>query len=314
MPKWITINEPTVISACGYILGSHAPGKQTVYVPGMSHLLRKTVPGYAKWCKKGFKCAGRVLGNLLKAHNDVYAALKAMPHGDKAQISLVHQMALFEGPSYNPAIPEMQALFAHDVVMNFLKTGHYHYPIPGGRPVTFYDERAPKSLDFFGLNFYATVTLNPDPKGEKGETMTDMVWAIRPHSLYKALKEVATLGVPIIITENGIPDAKDDRREKWIIGYMNAVKKAMDEGEDVRGFYYWSLLDNFEWNMGHNKKFGLYEVDTLSNDPKKKVRRLRKGAEVYRDYVMVPQASEKSGNESISHSASTLASNPSSMT
>jgi beta-glucosidase len=311
---WLTINEPTVVSACGYVLGSHAPGKQAIYVPGLSKVLRQTVPGYARWCRKGLTLAGRVLGNMLKAHCDVYEALKQMPHGDASKISLVHQMALFEGPSYNPAISEMRAMFANDVFINFFKTGQYYYPVDAAKGVRFSDSRAPKSLDFIGLNFYATVTLNPDPTCEKGETLTDMVWAIRPHSMYEALKKIATLGVPIMITENGIPDAKDDRREKWIVGYMNALKRAIDEGIDVSGFFFWSLLDNFEWNMGHNKKFGLYAVDTLSNDPTKKERRLREGSKAYRDYVQVAQSQEKSGNESILHSPRTFPSNPSSIT
>jgi beta-glucosidase len=128
----------------------------------------------------------------------------------------------------------------------------------------------------------------PAPTAPEGTEMTDMtMWAIRPQSLYDAIKEISVLHIPIFITENGICDAKDDRREKWIIGYSNALQKAIQDGYNVQAYCYWSLLDNFEWNMGHNKKFGLYAVDTLSADPYKKERRLREGAKAYRDYVKV---------------------------
>ncbi len=178
-------------------------------------------------------------------------------------------------------------IFAHEVVLEFLKTGEFKYDI-GGKHISFIDQRAPQSFDFIGLNFYAPVTFAPWPTCEPGEIMTDMdVWPIRPQSLYEAIKAISVLKVPIIITENGIPDAKDDRRERWIIGYTDALKKAIEDGYDVRGYYYWSLLDNYEWNMGHDKKFGLYAVDTASADPAAKTRRLRDGAKAFRDYFLV---------------------------
>ncbi len=293
---WNTINEPTVISACGYILGSHAPGEQAIFVPGLSYLLRKAVPGYssASGCYLGFRRAACVLFNLFKAHNDAYAAIKSAPNGKNSKVGIVHQMSRFSGLKGvpNPAIGEMNDMFAHDLFMKFFRKGEFDYPIIVGRDVKLFDKRAPLSLDFIGLNFYASVTLAPAPTAEKGETMTDMVWAIRPHSMYEGIKEVSKLGVPIMITENGIPDAKDDRRAQWIIGYSNALKKAIDEGYDVRGYYYWSLFDNYEWNMGHDKKFGLYEVDTLSDDPTKKTRTLREGAKPFRDYLKLPRNQE----------------------
>ena len=271
---WCTINEPTVVSCCGYIMGSHAPGVQD-----------------------DFNKAGLVLGHLLKAHVCTYTALKRMPHGDKSQICLVHQCAKFEALNRTYLKPlnsisklmaaKFQRMFAHEVVMHFFKTGEFKYQIDKEHTIGFVDKRAPKSLDFIGLNFYADVLLGPWPTSRPGETMTDMIWAIRPNDFYNAIKEIASLGVPIIVTENGIPDAKDDRREQWITRYTNALKKAIDDGYDVRGYYYWSLLDNYEWNMGHDKKFGLYEVDTASSDPNAKTRCLRDGAKAYRDYFKV---------------------------
>jgi beta-glucosidase len=293
---WCTINEPTVISACGYVLGSHSPGKKD-----QASLLRPfTKDVLLSQFSHNYETAAFVLGNLFKAHIETYAAIKSMPYGDKAMVSIIHQMENFnphvkgglQGCLFNPLSNRLaeyfERIFGHKMFMDFFKTGCFKYDIPGGRSITFEDKRAPKSLDFIGLDFYADVLFGPAPECENGEEMTDMiVWAVRPQSMYNAIKEISALNVPIIITENGICDAQDDKREKWIVGYNNAIAQAIADGYDVRGYCYWSLLDNFEWNMGHNKKFGLYEVDTLSNDPVCKKRTLRKGSEAYRDYVHV---------------------------
>ncbi len=284
---WCTINEPTVISACGYIMGSHAPG-----------------------IKNRRYRAGRVLLNLCRAHVEVYYAIKKLPYGDQCKVCLVHQIAKFEPRQGHPLRPlnsinkilakTFNKNFAHDVILDFFKTGDFSYHVVGNKYIEARDERAPHSLDFIGLNFYASVTLGPWPTCHYGETMTDMVWAIRPHSMYEGIKDVARLGVPIVITENGIPDARDDRREQWIVGNLNAVKRAMIEGYDIRGFFYWSFLDNFEWNMGHEKKFGLYAVDTLSPHMKDKKRTLRKGSLAYRDYFITASNDTKSNKILIS--------------
>lgn len=278
---WNTINEPTVISACGYILGSHAPGEQGIRIPGLPRKARDN---------SRFIKAGEVLFNLFVAHCDAYELIKSLPNGKDSKVSIVHQMSRFDRTSVQAkfAKKEMNRMFAHKTFMKFFKTGIFEYPLPKGTLAKF-DERGPNSFDFVGLNFYAPVTLTPDPGCMPGETMTDMVWAIRPHGLYKGIKELSELGKPVIITENGIPDGTDDRRAKWIVGYSNALKRALDEGYDVQGFYYWSLLDNYEWNMGHNRKFGLYKVNTKSPHLKDKKRTLREGSKEYINYFRLPE-------------------------
>ena len=85
--------------------------------------------------------------------------------------------------------------------------------------------------------------------------------------------QISEIGLPIYVTENGIPDDKDDRRADWIQRYGYAMWRAMQDGADVRGFYYWSLLDNFEWAEGYTMRFGLYAVDFETQE-----RTLRQGA------------------------------------
>ena len=88
---------------------------------------------------------------------------------------------------------------------------------------------------------------------------TDMPYGLYAEGFYEAIKHVDTaIQKPIYITENGISDNRDERRV-WIKRYLYALHKAMEEGCDVRGYIYWSLMDNYEWDMGYHQKFGLYE-------------------------------------------------------
>ena len=179
----------------------------------------------------------------------------------------------------------------NDVIMHFLKTGQlflmyyllsHHYSCE------------PNCNDFIGLNFYSRVVIksnildsvwnmnfNKDTFGKpscfQGEVMTDMQYPVYPEGLYDAIKAVAKLGKPIYITENGVPDGRDDRRPLFIERYLYAMSRAIKEGCDVRGYFYWSLMDNFEWDEGYTKKFGLYEVDFATQK-----RTLRPGAKCYK--------------------------------
>ena len=89
-----------------------------------------------------------------------------------------------------------------------------------------------------------------------------MGWEVYPEGLYRALKEIKRYtSKPIYITENGIADEKDTRRARYIEDHLLVINKAIADGFDIRGYYYWSLLDNFEWAHGFEGKFGLYSVD-----------------------------------------------------
>ena len=150
------------------------------------------------------------------------------------------------------------------------------------------NEKAIKSTDFFGLNYYSHVHLKfqfnryefftnvyPDK-----DIMTDMPYTIYPEGLYRAIHQVKSIGKPIIITENGIADAKEDRRALFIRRYIFAVNRALNEGIDIKGYFYWSLMDNFEWAEGYDMKFGLYQVDFNTQK-----RTLRNGSRKFIDII-----------------------------
>ncbi len=111
--------------------------------------------------------------------------------------------------------------------------------------------------------------------------MTDMPYASYPEGFYKALKDMNTLKVPIYVTENGISDAKDDRREHFIKEHLSALHKALKEGCDIRGYYYWTFVDNYEWDMGYTQKFGLYKLDHATQK-----RTLRTGSRIYAETAL----------------------------
>lgn len=265
---WCILNEPASYVFQGYINAEFPPG-----------------------ASNDFHKAGTVLRNMLLAHELVYKSIKQLPRGNESQIGFVHQYLPFESYSGWRPLEVFPALFLNyifnDVVIKFLKTGEFLFALPcsiiPAMANVFIDDEVKKifpefniqskpSFDFFGLNFYSRVVVkqqhwNPFtkdvvvPSCMDGEVMTDMPYAMYSEGLYKAIVDVSEFGVPIYITENGIADEKDDRREQFLKDYLFALSRAIDEGYDVRGWFYWTLMDNFEWNNGFFPHFGLYAVD-----------------------------------------------------
>lgn len=265
---WFTINEPEILAAMGHIVGVFPPGARSV------------------------QRAGEVLANLLHAHTAVYEALKSKPAGQSVRIGIVKN--IFQMDPYRRWSPlDWWGARAADRLMNerilqYFERGVFELVMPPLVSVRYENAAGPRSLDVVGLNYYSHLTLSAEPwtkararvRLRPHEVPTDMIFAAYPEGLYRALMEIKRLGVPIYVTENGIADAKDDRRADWIRRYLFALQRAMQDGVDVRGFYYWSLIDNFEWVEGYDMRFGLYEVDYATQ-----ARRLRPGGAVYREVV-----------------------------
>lgn len=113
-----------------------------------------------------------------------------------------------------------------------------------------------KHQDFIGLNYYFVQGLM-----FRKLPRSDMGWRIYPEGLYQTIMELTRFGKPIYITENGLADAEDSRRAKFIEEHLTWMRRAITDGADVRGYFHWSLLDNFEWVDGFRPRFGLIEVD-----------------------------------------------------
>ena len=267
---WCTINEPGVVAVQGYFSGMFPPGKQN---PQMAAI---------------------VLKNLLLSHVETYKALKKMKNGSSAKIGLVKNINQFDPwrrwHILDWVISYYSNSFFNESTITFLKTGKFKVRIPGILNLVYENMDAKDSLDFFGLNYYSHNHLKfkfslkkPfDLKYFPQDTLTDMPYVIYGEGMYRAIKFVSKMNVPIIITENGIADAIDDRRELYIKKYLFAISKAISDGYDVRGYFYWSLMDNFEWAFGYDMKFGLYSVNHDTQ-----VRKLRNGAKFFIDVVKV---------------------------
>ena len=119
--------------------------------------------------------------------------------------------------------------------------------------------------DFVGVNAYTRHRIGPDGwlPNEEGVELTDTGWEFWPRALESALRRAwdATGGRTLIATESGVATGDDTRRIAYIDAAVAGTRRAMDDGVDVRGFIYWSALDNFEWQLGYGPRFGLIEVD-----------------------------------------------------
>jgi len=117
--------------------------------------------------------------------------------------------------------------------------------------------------DYVGVQCYTKMVLGPDgvvtdPNAE----LTDMGYLYWPQCVETTVRRAAELtGVPIIVTENGIGTADDEQRIRYLGEALEGVRTLLAEGLDVRGYFQWSLLDNFEWTFGYRPRFGIVEVD-----------------------------------------------------
>ena len=107
--------------------------------------------------------------------------------------------------------------------------------------------------------------------------MSDLGWEIYPAGLGRLARVWARRsGLPVYVTENGIADAVDAKRASFLIEHLTELGRVVADGVDVRGYFHWSLTDNFEWAEGYAPRFGLFEVDYTTQE-----RRARPSAHVY---------------------------------
>jgi beta-glucosidase len=268
--RWITLNEPVVVTWNGHIEGSHAPG-----------------------LKLGLD-AFPVAHHQLLGHGLAVAALRAATPGVPVGIT----------NNYGPCHPatdsaeDVAAAAFRDALHNHLYTdpvllGRYPellLPLTGDtvRDGDLATISAP--TDFLGVNYYFPELVRADPDDVFGAgsaewpdpARTAFGWPVVPAALTETLttlRDRYPALPPVYVTENGAayedtvgPDGtvEDPQRVSYLDGHLRAVRAAIDAGVDVRGYYCWSLLDNFEWAEGFSKRFGLVHVDfgTLARTPK----------------------------------------------
>lgn len=243
---WATLNEPTVLAQGGY-LGTRWP------------------PGSGSFA--GYRAA---LTNMLHAHLEGYRAIKSVR--PEARVGLVVAM-----PRYDPkrALRRDRVVARlHDWVFNgnVLAALAEDVLLP---PLTFRPRRMlglSKSYDWLGLNYYGRYRVRFAPlaygsafgrheQTDSIRTATSDWGETHPEGLTRQLRRLARLGVPLYVTENGVFEDRAGRQQEYLRAHVEALDRALAEGIDVRGYFWWTLVDNFEWAEGWGTPFGLLALD-----------------------------------------------------
>jgi beta-glucosidase len=250
---WITINEPQVVLAAGYIEGVHPP------------------------LKKDLKHVDRPAIGMVRSHALAYHRLHelARNRGQEIRIGMAHHLRVYEPASkWNP-LDRFAARLLDDLgnwsMVDALETGVLRIRIPFTLNVQHEIPEARGTQDFVGVNYYSRdlIQLNLAAPGflkrlvRKNAARNDLGWEIHPEGLYKILRAVNRRmpNRPILITENGTADHRDAFRSKFIVDHLAWLSRAINEGIPVENYCHWSFLDNYEWSEGFEPRFGLYEVN-----------------------------------------------------
>ena len=291
--SWATLNEPWCIAFLGHSSGEHAPG--------------------ATDTPSSFVAAH----HLMLAHHSAIGVMRQTSPRDEDRLGIV--LNLIPAWPQSETEEDRAAARAVDAISNGLFTDavfHGTYPqhvldLHDRYEVTdqidmYSLDKAVQPIDFLGVNYYNInhVEHHPDadpmrpwPGADRARIatppgfLTEMNWGVEPDGLTWMLERVATEhpGVPILICENGAayvdevgPDGliNDVNRISYLKSHIEAIRVAIDRGADVRGYFLWSLLDNFEWARGYAKRFGIVRVDLETME-----RTLKASGAWYRDFI-----------------------------
>ena len=181
---------------------------------------------------KGIISYFKALNNLVGAHIKSFKILKSI--NSDFQIGIASNNTYFEG-----ILKKLANWWINEHFLNQVK----------------------EYQDFVGLNYYFHSKVNFGFNKNENKNVSDLGWELYPEGIYWVLLNLKKYNKPIFITENGLADAKDLKRSEFIKETINYVKKAKADGVDIRGYFHWSLIDNFEWEKGFGPRFGLIEVD-----------------------------------------------------
>jgi len=271
--KWITLNEPAEQTLLGHALGAHAPGKQLLFdaLPVAHHQL--LAHGLAV---RALRAAGVTDIGVANSHGPTWPASEEQADVEAAEFYDVLLNRLFADPLLLGAYPDGIGELMPGDVESDLKV-------------------IAEPLDWYGINFYAPTRVGA-PQGSEiefggltlpaelpfsvreidGYPVTDFGWPVVPAALTELLTgfrdRYGDRLPPVVITENGCSyEGLDDQdRIAYLDGHVRALHRALEAGVDVRGYFVWSLLDNFEWAEGYARRFGLVQVnfETQERTPK----------------------------------------------
>jgi len=246
---WSTMNEPNVVYSAGYV-----------------NILTGFPPGYLS-----LDAAFRAAKNIVEAHARAYDVVKKMtgkPVGVIYAFMAVEPAAPSEAEAAEAAWDAWVSMFLDSITLG-------RSPLVGER------EDLRGRADWIGVNYYSRMVVKKAPTATgwtmlrgygfactpggtslAGRPCSDFGWEVYPEGLYKVLRKVwERYRVPIIVTENGVADAEDRLRPRYLVSHLYQVWRAVSDGIDVRGYLHWALVDNYEWAQGFRMRFGLLHVD-----------------------------------------------------
>jgi len=218
---FLTMNEPTIPLNKGYLVGVFPPGKRNPY--------------------RFF----RARGNMIEAHKKCFKIVK--DNNSKILVGITQFCNTFGASKFLGIFEALIRKF-----QNFYNWG--------------FIDKNPECHDFVGIDYYATFEFRILPPFIKRKTTksrwTNIGWGIYPQGIKDICLEAhRKFKKPIYIFENGLADEDDRYRIDFIKEHLDKLEEVIRDGVDVRGYFHWSLLDNFEWNLGYGPKFGLCEVN-----------------------------------------------------
>lgn len=232
---WVTLNEPGVLAWQGYLVGMWPPQKKS---------------------KLSFL---KVTWNLSRAHKKAYQIIhKALP---QPQVGIAHNVISYD-TFHHHSILEGIFEWGYDFFGN-----HLIYHLTG------------KTHDFLGVNYYFNQYISFNGQAHlprlidisiTKKDVSDLGWEVYPEGIFDVLMDLSDYHLPIYITENGLASTNDDRRVRFLLSYLKEIYHAIQTGANVKGYFHWSLIDNFEWADGFTPRFGLIEIDykTLKRTPR----------------------------------------------
>ena len=240
---WNTINEPDIVASIGYFLGTFPPGAKSI---------RKSI---------------KALNTLLLMHGIAYQTIKKVKPESKVGLvkNMIYALPYNKRSRMDRFLSKFVDYSLNGATLRALRTGKLYSSLVRSK-------KSIKQTDFIGLNYYNFVlvsrklpdlTISARPETDKKYLCEGLAWEPYPegllHNLRRLKKEFPNK--PIYITENGIGTNDDSWRQQYLVHHLMKVQQAIQEGINIRGFFEWSLLDNFEWAEGYTSRFGLYGVD-----------------------------------------------------
>ena len=245
---WVTINEPNVYVYSGYMEGAFPPGKRDM------------------------GAAFHVMSNLLRGHARAYRAIKSIQKEARVGVA-THYRGFQPARPWLPLDVQLVNLMRRNfnaAFLDTLTTGRLHFLLRSARM-----PEVVGTQDYVGLNYYTEerVAFNLFRPGHffssrfypPGAEQSDTGFIANvPRGFYRALQWAHGYNLPILVTENGVEDADDHLRPRYLVEHLHQLWRAINNNWMIKGYFYWSLVDNFEWERGWTQRFGLWGLDVDS--------------------------------------------------